>query len=53
MDYSEFLTYIFQRFSGNVKLGLERITGVMNDMGNPQTRLKGIHIGGTNGKGSA
>jgi len=53
MDYSEFLTYIFQRFSGNVKLDLERITGVMNDMRNPQTRLKGIHIGGTNGKGSA
>jgi dihydrofolate synthase/folylpolyglutamate synthase len=53
MNYSEFLAYIYQRYSGNVKLGLERITGILEDLGNPQSILKGIHIGGTNGKGSA
>jgi len=53
MNYNEFLKYIFQRYSGNVKLGLDRITGVLTDMGNPQNSLQGIHIGGTNGKGSA
>ncbi len=53
MNYTEFLEYIFKRYSGNVKLGLERIVGVLHDMGNPQDRLSGIHIGGTNGKGSA
>jgi dihydrofolate synthase/folylpolyglutamate synthase len=53
MTYSEFLTYIYQRYSGNVKLGLDRITGILNDMENPQNSLRGIHIGGTNGKGSS
>jgi len=53
MTYTEFLQYIYQRYSGNVKLGLERIIGILEDMGNPQNSLKGIHIGGTNGKGSA
>jgi dihydrofolate synthase / folylpolyglutamate synthase len=52
MTYKEFLEYIYQRYSGNVKLGLERITGILEDMGNPQNALRGIHIGGTNGKGS-
>jgi dihydrofolate synthase/folylpolyglutamate synthase len=52
MNYTEFLEYIYKRYSGNVKLGLDRITGILEDMGNPQSRLKGIHIGGTNGKGS-
>ncbi len=52
MTYNEFLEYIFQRYSGNVKLGLDRITSVLEDMGNPQNQLKGIHIAGTNGKGS-
>lgn len=53
MNYTEFLQYIYQRYSGNVKLGLDRIVGVLQDMGNPHTALRGIHIGGTNGKGSA
>lgn len=52
MNYTEFLTYIYQRYSGNVKLGLERMTGILADMQHPEERLKGIHIGGTNGKGS-
>jgi dihydrofolate synthase/folylpolyglutamate synthase len=52
MTYSEFLKYIYQRYSGNVKLGLERIYGILTDMGNPQDKLKGIHVAGTNGKGS-
>lgn len=53
MNYQEFLDYIFQRYSGNVKLELDRMVGLMEDMGNPQSMLHGIHIGGTNGKGSA
>lgn len=53
MNYTEFLEYIYKRYSGNVKLGLDRIEGVLQDMGNPQSSLQGVHIGGTNGKGSA
>ncbi len=52
MTYSEFLQYIYKRYSGNVKLGLDRIEGILTDMGNPQDSLQGIHVAGTNGKGS-
>ena len=34
------------------KPGLENITKLCNFFGNPQEKLKMIHIGGTNGKGS-
>lgn len=52
MNYTEFLKYIYQRYSGNVKLGLDRIEGILTDMDNPQNELRGIHVAGTNGKGS-
>ena len=35
-----------------MKLGLENITSLMARLNNPQNKLKFIHIGGTNGKGS-
>ena len=38
------------RFSG--KPGLHRIRALCDALGNPQDRLKFIHIAGTNGKGS-
>ena len=40
----------FNRFGS--KLGLERMTELMNRLGNPQDGLKYIHVAGTNGKGS-
>jgi len=52
MNYQEFLEYIYQRHSGNVKLGLERMEAVLSEMNNPNLELRGIHIAGTNGKGS-
>ncbi|MFC1887614.1 bifunctional folylpolyglutamate synthase/dihydrofolate synthase [Candidatus Cloacimonadota bacterium] len=52
MKYKEFLDYIYQRHSGNVKLGLERMNSILSAMGDPNLKLYGIHIGGTNGKGS-
>jgi dihydrofolate synthase/folylpolyglutamate synthase len=52
MKYNEFLEYIYKRYSGNVKLGLDRITGILHEMDNPQNSFQGIHVGGTNGKGS-
>jgi dihydrofolate synthase/folylpolyglutamate synthase len=52
MKYQEFLDFIYQRHSGNVKLGLERMQAILKAMGDPNLKLKGIHIGGTNGKGS-
>lgn len=52
MEYQEFLDYIYQRHSGNVKLGLDRMLNILKAMDSPNKKLKGIHIAGTNGKGS-
>lgn len=53
MNYKEALNYIDNINSFGVKLGLERMKILMSKLGNPQDRLKIIHIAGTNGKGSA
>lgn len=52
MTYSECLTFIhsLDRF-GSVP-GLERISELLELLGNPQEKLKFIHVAGTNGKGS-
>ena len=52
MEYQEFLDYIYQRHSGNVKLGLDRMLNILKAMDSPNEKLQGIHIAGTNGKGS-
>ncbi len=52
MQYQEAMDYIasLQQF-GSV-LGLERISHLLEVLGNPQQHLRVIHIAGTNGKGS-
>ncbi len=40
----------FQKFG--IKPGLERMKWMLEQLGNPQNRLKFVHIAGTNGKGS-
>lgn len=37
---------------GQVKLGLERISFLLNELGNPHLKYKTLHVAGTNGKGS-
>ena len=52
MDYRETLEYISSvNWKGSVP-GLDRISVLMEKLGNPQDKLKFVHIGGTNGKGS-
>ena len=52
MNYDEAIDYLVgtQRF-GSI-LGLRSIESLLKLMGNPQKKLKFIHIAGTNGKGS-
>jgi dihydrofolate synthase/folylpolyglutamate synthase len=52
MTYQETLDKIhsFQKFGS--RLGLERMTRLMELLGNPQETMKVIHVAGTNGKGS-
>ncbi|MDP8219920.1 MAG: folylpolyglutamate synthase/dihydrofolate synthase family protein [Candidatus Stygibacter frigidus] len=52
MNYKELLEYIYERHSGNVKLGLDRMLNILKSMDEPNQKLNGIHVAGTNGKGS-
>ena len=52
MTYAEAIDYIHGVSWTFCKPGLERITELCAGLGNPQSRLKFIHIAGTNGKGS-
>lgn len=52
MDYAQALEYITRQGRFAVKLGLQRTQAILERMGNPERLLQGIHVGGTNGKGS-
>lgn len=51
-DISEALDYIHSTNKFGVVLGLDNIKRLLELMGNPQEKLKFIHVAGTNGKGS-
>ena len=51
MNYQEAVDYVNERSLLGINLGLERIKK-LDLMGNPQEKLKCIHVAGTNGKGS-
>lgn len=52
MTYEEALGYLssMQRFG--IKPGLSRVEALALELGNPERRMKHLHIAGTNGKGS-
>ena len=52
MTYREALTYIESTVTFGGKPGLRRIRALCELMGNPQDKVRVIHITGTNGKGS-
>lgn len=52
MNYEETLEYIHKVGNSGCRPGLERITYLLDKLGNPQDDLRFIHVGGTNGKGS-
>lgn len=52
MNYQEALDFIHGTYKFGSKLGLENVTYLLELLGNPQDKLKVIHIAGTNGKGS-
>lgn len=52
MDYSGAMRYIHGMQKFGSKPGLDRIRKLLDCMMNPQKKLKFIHVGGTNGKGS-
>ncbi len=52
MQYSEAISFIHSVSNFFCKPGLSRIKALCEYLGNPQDKLKFIHIAGTNGKGS-
>ncbi len=52
MNYEQSLEFIHSLERFGSKPGTERIAELCNALGNPQDKLKLIHIAGTNGKGS-
>lgn len=52
MTYEEAIRKIESLQQFGSRPGLERIGALMNRLGNPQERLKFLHVAGTNGKGT-
>lgn len=52
MDYTQAIEYIHGIYKRGKKDRLLRITELLDRMGNPQDRLRFVHVAGTNGKGS-
>lgn len=52
MNCMQAIEYIHSLEKFGIKPGLERIKALCELLGNPQDRLKVIHVAGTNGKGS-
>ena len=52
MNYQESLSYIHSLLRFGIKPGLERVSALLESLGNPQDKCRFIHIAGTNGKGS-
>jgi dihydrofolate synthase/folylpolyglutamate synthase len=52
MNYQQALDYIHSTARFGDKPGLERVRALLEQMGNPQKKLKFVHVAGTNGKGS-
>lgn len=51
-DYESAIEYIYSRRKFAKSNGLERMEALLAELGNPQTKLKFVHVVGTNGKGS-
>jgi len=52
VNYEEALSYIHGTLKFGSKLGLHNIGALLGLMGNPEKKMKFVHVAGTNGKGS-
>ena len=50
--YEDAIKQLTSRDNFYIDLGLDRIRAALEIFGNPQDKLKCIHVAGTNGKGS-
>lgn len=52
MNYEQALEYIHATYKFGEKIELKNITALLEELGNPQDKMKYVHVAGTNGKGS-
>ncbi|WP_342610359.1 folylpolyglutamate synthase/dihydrofolate synthase family protein [Staphylococcus hsinchuensis] len=52
MNYLDSLYWIHEQTKFGVKPGVRRMEWMLQRLNNPQEKIRGIHVGGTNGKGS-
>lgn len=52
MNYLDSLYWIHERTKFGIKPGVKRMEWMLDRLKNPQLNIRGIHVGGTNGKGS-
>lgn len=52
MNYTESIAYLESLGKFGIQLGMERIEGLLRELGNPERQVKMVHVTGTNGKGS-
>ena len=52
MTYEQALEFIHSRIHLGTRKGLFRMEGLMEKLGNPEKRMKFVHVAGSNGKGS-
>ncbi len=52
MDIQQALDKLFSLHQFGIKLGLENINKLLKYIGNPEKKLRAVHIAGSNGKGS-
>ena len=52
MNYREAIDYLYNLGESKIDLRLENIEFLLKGLGNPEKKLRCIHVAGTNGKGS-
>lgn len=52
MNYLESLYWIHERTKFGIKPGIKRMEWMLTELGHPEQQIHGIHVVGTNGKGS-
>jgi dihydrofolate synthase/folylpolyglutamate synthase len=52
VDFAQARSYLSSATSFGIRLGLHRITRLVELLGNPERKLRCFHVAGTNGKGS-
>jgi len=52
MDYGDAINYLYGLRESRIKLRLEHTRILLSMLGNPEAKLRFIHVAGTNGKGS-